>query len=503
MKPNPRIKRKCSNECYEINEDRRQQIFKYFWTTVKKTVQRKRTSELSRRAATFNYFINEGEGRKQVCLNFLTNTFDLNQKTVYNTVNSAVYGSAKDDSRGKHVPANKTPSETLTSVRRYIQNLPALPSHYCRKSTTRTYLPTEFKNITNLYRLYKEKLEKDGIDFVGEKVFKKVFYYEFNLGFHVPRKDKCVKCLEFENKKDNESEERKKHLKDKEETYERFKSHQVIHEKDSSILCTSFDLQKVLNTPHAVYNLTFYESGTKNGYCYTWSEVDGKRGANEVSSILRKYISKVDELGSIKHLLLYCDSCPGQNKNKINLACINETLHECTNLLSIQINYLLPGHTYMPVDSMHSVIEKSINGVIIWAPSQWPTVFCLARKSPKAYEVEPLRHTDFYKWDAVADKYFKGNLTGKISKIRVVTFKKSNLDKIIVKYSMIPDVQTEEIEVLKRNITNQLTPCYKTLLPISKKKYADLVKLCRNNTIPLMFQDEYKYTFTYRKFPSC
>lgn len=122
---------KCSNECYEINEDRRQQFLKYFWSldnlrrkdwlvsnSKKKTVQWKRTSELSRRAATFNYFINEGEGRKQVCLNFLTNTLDLNQKTVYNTFNSAVNGSAKDDSRGKHVPANKTPSKTLTSVRR-------------------------------------------------------------------------------------------------------------------------------------------------------------------------------------------------------------------------------------------------------------------------------------------------------------------------------------------------------------------------------------------------
>lgn len=32
MKPNPCIKGKCSNECYEINEDRRQQIFKYFWS---------------------------------------------------------------------------------------------------------------------------------------------------------------------------------------------------------------------------------------------------------------------------------------------------------------------------------------------------------------------------------------------------------------------------------------------------------------------------------------
>lgn len=82
----------------------------------------------------------------------------------------------------------------------------------------------------------------------------------------------------------------------------------------------------------------------------------------------------------------------------------------------------------MPVDSIHSVIEKSVANNIIWAPSQWATVFMLARKNPKPYHVHILTHKDFCGWDSVGDRYFKGNLTGKISKVILV----------IIKYVYIP-----------------------------------------------------------------
>ncbi|CAG4946689.1 unnamed protein product [Parnassius apollo] len=292
-------------------------------------------------------------------------------------------------------------------------------------------------------------------------------------------------------------------MSDKEETYSRFQTHQDLRKHDSSILCTTFDLQKVLNTPYgdsmllyysrkiATYNLTFYESVTREGFCFLWNEVEGKRGANEICTILVKYIEKVDERGSIKHLLLYCDSCPGQNKNKIVLACIHKSLQKCKNISTIQMNYLLPGHTYMPVDSMHSVIEKSVTNNIVWAPSQWPTICALARKVPKPYEVEVLSHKDFEGWDTILDRYFKGNLAGKVSRIRTTTFKKANPHHIEVKYSMKVEAESEKIEVIGKG---ELIPklIYKSKLPILKKKYSDLEKLCNNKTIPAMYVAEYK-----------
>lgn len=145
----------------------------------------------------------------------------------------------------------------------------------------------------------------------------------------------------------------------------------------------------------------------------------------------------------------------------------------------------------MPVDSMHSVIEKSVTNTIVWAPSQWPTVCALARKVPKPYEVEILYHEDFEGWDVISEKYFKGNLTGKISKIRTATFKKNHTNHIEVKYSMNVEAETEIVEVLGKT---EIIPkkIYKSKLPISKKKFTDLEKLCNNKTIPALYVSEYK-----------
>ncbi|CAH2097188.1 unnamed protein product [Euphydryas editha] len=298
-------------------------------------------------------------------------------------------------------------------------------------------------------------------------------------------------------------EEKEKHLTDKVETYTRFQTHQYLRKNDNGVLCTTFDLQKVLHTPYgesmllyysrkiATYNLTFYESVTRNGFCFLWNEVAGKRGANEVCTILAKYIQMVDERESIKHLLLYCDSCPGQNRNKTVLTCIHKCLHKCKNIATIQINYLLPGHTFMPVDSMHSVIEKSVTNTIIWAPSQWLTVCALARKAPRPYEVEVLSHEDFMGWNGTSEKYFKGNLSGKISKIQTVTLKKNHTAHIEVKYSINVETETENIDVIGKT---ELMPkkIYKSRLLISKKKFNDLEKLSINKTIPAIYILGYK-----------
>ena len=88
----------------------------------------------------------------------------------------------------------------------------------------------------------------------------------------------------------------KSHLKEK----DRLAFHCEISKKNNKMLCTSFDLQKVLKTPHGesmllfysrkytVYNFCFYETSIKNGFCYTWTETEGKRGGNEIATILQK-----------------------------------------------------------------------------------------------------------------------------------------------------------------------------------------------------------------------
>ncbi|CAG5044420.1 unnamed protein product [Parnassius apollo] len=144
----------------------------------------------------------------------------------------------------------------------------------------------------------------------------------------------------------------------------------------------------------------------------------------------------------------------------------------------------------MPVDSVHAVIEVNLHKTIIYAPSQWYIVFTIARKDPFPYEVEKKTFEDFYKCDSVAEKYFKGNLTGKISKIRIATFKKSNLSTISVKYSMEKSAKSSLVEIQSKTRV-LLISCYHSRLPIAKAKYNDLVKLCKDKVIPAKFHKEF------------
>lgn len=119
-----------------------------------------------------------------------------------------------------------------------------------------------------------------------------------------------------------------------------------------------------------MYNFTIYESFRQNGYCYFWEEQHGKRGSNEIASNLYEYLRMVDQLESIKEIKFFCDNCTGQNKNVDVFTMIKYFLHLSKNINIITITYLIVGHTYMPVDSMHSVIEKSIKKTVTFERHQ-------------------------------------------------------------------------------------------------------------------------------------
>lgn len=565
LQENPCKEGKCSRKCYEITEERRKSIFDYFWALndSKKrdwivqcsrpvTVKRQKTKNtVSRRFLTYEYFINEDEGRRQVCQQFILKTLDISQTYILYTLNHTKEGLSGEDLRTRTAP-NKYDDHTKLIAKKYIEALPALPSHYSRKKSTKLYLPEQFKNLSNLYRLYIKYCQERSENYLSEKIFTCMFK-EYNYAFHVPKKDKCLLCTKNENNPDymTTNKQLQDHLLEKKATYKRFHIHQN-QKRDSTFLVSSFDLQKVLATPYgesmqlyysrkyAVYNFTVYESETQNGYCYVWGEADGKRGSCEIASCLYKYLKEVDNR-AVHTLLLYCDNCTGQNKNKVILSMIKHFLEKSNNLKVIQINYLLAGHTYMPVDSMHAVIEREVRKLIVWAPSQWPSFIESARKRPQPYNVSVLEHTDFINFQNLADSVFtQATLKNKdlhMKNIRVCTFKKNALTKIEVKYTMLETGDTYDIELSKelppKNLnargkgkgigkrstvrgkktententnqsaaestsneisqsnTDDLPSLYKERLPISIPKYNDLKKLCDTGVIPKRFHAEY------------
>lgn len=553
MQSNPCNPDKCKRGCYNITEERRATLFNFYWNLDSQRRKdwlvrsshvvpcaRKRTdSIISRRTLTYEYYVNNGDDHQKVCQKFLISTLDITQKFLLYTLNTSANDVAQEDRRQRNT-SNKYSDFAKTQVKQFIKKLPAAPSHYNRKRTNRVYLPQELKNVSNLYRLYLKECQSSNIEFVSESLFRSIFQNEYNLSFHVPKKDKCILCVKAENNKDlSESDKNslQEHLKEKQATYKRFEQHQRLPSlKSDTIVCT-FDLQKVLNTPYGdsvvlyysrkypLFNFTLYESVTQEVFCYLWGECDAKRGANEIATCLYSYLKSVDERG-IKNILFYCDSCPGQNKNKTILSVLNYFLMKSTHLEVIQINYLLPGHTYMPVDSVHATIEREVKKIIVWSPTQWPSYIEAARKNPRPYNVNVMEYSDFLNWNEITAETFTNETskTLKMRNIRIITLKKKNPNEMYIKYSMKEETSPDKVILFKKSgnkekgkgrgkgrsksrailpdqgvsndthekvMTMSPTALYKNKLPISDVKYRDLKRLCDNGIIPKRYHHDY------------
>lgn len=441
-------------------------------------VKRKRTSNNeSRRSFTYEHYLIRQNVQVKVCQQFLISTLRITQRVIRNSIKGKL--EVIQDQRGKHGPKHKITNSQKQNLDSFIKRLPAVPSHYCRGSSSKLYLPADILTFTNLYKMYSHNNE----DKISLSSFKRIIRKDYNIGIHVPKKDKCISCEKYKNLPNNlkngeEEEKYLQHLRKKEDAKHYFLKEQ--NRRDPSTVIASFDLQKVLTTPHgssmligfsrkyACYNFTIYESGSANGYCYFWGEKDGKRGANEICSHVFAYLSHLDQLGEKECVHFFCDNCPGQNKIKHMMAMLTYFLNTSNIIKKVIITYLVPGHTYMPVDSIHANIERKIEKMFIQAPSEWPTI--LRNSGKRSYEVIVAKYSSFLDWKSVTpSKKLKDtdNNDLKLSDVVEIIYDKSNV-KVKKSYS-----ETEipiEIPFQLKTITKDVPKAYNTELPINQKK---------------------------------
>ncbi|XP_039287439.1 uncharacterized protein LOC120352054 [Nilaparvata lugens] len=487
--PARKVKPSCKNMCLKkcatkINMDSRQKIHNDFWQLEnvqkkdfilrcvnKNKKARETVTGTSRRQFTRSYFLPFNEEFIEVCKMFFMNTLDVGAKFIrYTEEHASPLGSAASDKRGLSTPANKTGPHSLKAVRNFIESLPAVPSHYCRNSSNKKYLPQEFESLAHVHRLYMEHCKNIGLKAVSESVFKKVFRTEYNIGIHSPKKDKCTVCVSYKSlpsPSTSQQEAQQKHKQEEEDIGKRYKQDQERSKQNGDFITTSFDMEKVLNTPHgksilffyarkyAMYNLTFYESGTQQTYCYMWGESDGHRGSTEICTIMWKYLNLLDERG-VKEVALYCDNCAGQQKNIAMFVLITEFIKQSKTLKKIGLNFLLVGHSMMTVDSVHGVIERNIAKKTVYAPSEWPTIVTNARINPFPYEVISMKRNEFRDWKEYSTGFKIENEEGRklmISAVQRVYWSKTDVLNrgTIDVYRKIQNVESARIMVKNMN----------------------------------------------------
>lgn len=423
-------KSQCKFRCArQISNEERRSLFNSYYalstnekrlcilnSTERFLTKRPRT-ENSRRTYTFTYSFLLRGSRIQVCKEFYLGTLNISQKPVYNVhkTKNAETNVPAPDMRGKSINSlRKLPEEQRTNVMKHIKSFPTVESHYCRSSTTRQYLDSSL-SVPKMYYLYKEECSRKKISPVKLSMYRHIFVTQFNLGFHIPKSDKCDKCELYRVAKQEHSASQ-----DMEEQFSVHVNEKVFmrnereNDKKNNIPVLIFDLQNVLNIPRAeissfyyrrklnIYNLTGYFSTTKTVYCTLWDETQSGRTGNDLASAFMKMLEVIHSENEFTDLITWSDSCIPQNRNSFISNAVLHFLKENPNINSLIMKYSLPGHSCcQEVDSAHSLIEKAMKKTEIYSPLGLTRLLKQINKF-RPYRVIQLQQQDFKNFQSAA-----------------------------------------------------------------------------------------------------
>ena len=400
----------CKFKCHQnISEQKRQEIFDSYWSLGDITLQRnflikfakskkKSTSSKtdSRRANSILWNLPSSNGNIRVCKTFFLQTLDISDQMVI-TANAKASDitMSKGEGRGRHGKhSHVINAEQYSFVRQHISSFPAVESHYCRQNTRKMYLAAGL-NVAKMFELYKCLCRTEGKAPVHLHSYRKIFNNEFNLAFHKPIKDMCDFCSAFkkgcESYRESMKEKMELHIQNKNIARENKARDKQASKKSNDVTAACFDLQEVLATPKSnesilyykrklcTYNLSIYNLGTSDAFCYIWNETIAKRGSSEISSCVFDFIKKSNSSGKTK-FKFYSDNCGGQNKNRQYISMLWYCFQKFS-IQSVEHSYLEKGHTQNEGDSVHATIEYSSRNTPVYTTGQWAAVVRTARRA--------------------------------------------------------------------------------------------------------------------------
>lgn len=346
-------------------------------------VARQRKNATNHKSHSYKYSLVLDNQQIHVCKTAFCALYQISRKKVDIIKGKMESGQSapSKDARGRHMNRPHKISDVVEeAVVAHINRFPTEQSHYSRNSNPHKRYLAPNLNMSLMYRLYiedcKEQNKPDNY-LIKKSTYAKIFTTKFNLSFSHPKSDTCSKCDSGKSNAEHEenvklgfelmSKDREKALKDKNECY------------------ITVDLQQTmplpkLTTSKAFYlrQIWFYNLGihviTTKGHqsvMQTWTEDVAGRGSAEVVSCLWNFVQTCDNAKMKKKLVVWSDSCAGQNKN-FQMIC----LHQLMLLKGIfeVVDHKFPevGHTYLDSDRDFGRIEKVLrNHGTILTPEQY------------------------------------------------------------------------------------------------------------------------------------
>lgn len=484
-------KKSKSRFCTEFTQEIREELFRQFWEDlnwdgkkfyVKSMIDRKvpyrctTKNTLTRKNVTFLYHLKINGIRKQVCKNLFLNTLALGDKQVRGWILN------KPKIPGKPIPKN-TKGGDSSFARKFLEEIPKLPSHYCRQETKKLYLEPIFRTKIQLFEAYQTKCNEIQVQCLSYATFLRIVE-QMKIAIHQPKKDRCDVCcshevgnigdLEYNLHTDKKNAARDEKSKDKKDAIDG-KTHVITMDVQKVLLCPMLNASALYyKTKLIVHNFTVFDLATTNATCFLWDECQAELVASVFATCLIRYLDAnfKDELP----IVIWSDGCTSQNRNAI---LSNALVHYAVKTGKIIVQkYLEKGHTQMEVDSVHAHIENNLKGKSIFLPSDYVDVCSTARKTLGGYNVVSMKFDDFL--DFSSNRSYRSIRPGcrkndpHVTDIRQIKY---NTDGTL---SYKIEHQSDWIPFPRRFRIDPETvfpKLYDQLLPISKRKFNDLQEL--------------------------
>ncbi|XP_037047212.1 uncharacterized protein LOC119082004 [Bradysia coprophila] len=314
----------------------------------------------------------------EVCKKAITGVLQINESRIKTALKKYWNDQTIEDNRGKASGGwNALPLSKTEKVIEHIVSFPKYISHYTRAKTESKYLGADLC-LAKIYQLYKEKTENAAEKAVSQSFFKNIFYTKFNLRFKQPKKDTCLRCDIYAVKRltcfGTELKEiedaHEAHLAEAESLSSQMKDDCAEAQNDDDLETLTFDAQKTHNLPKLSTSIAYYKrqmnlnnlgihtGSTGKGKFNIWIETEASKGTQEVASCLKMHIEKFPK--PKKRLILWSDSCGGQNRSIKFVMMMIFILQNHKTLETISMRYLQSGHSFLPNDSEFGEAETAL-----------------------------------------------------------------------------------------------------------------------------------------------
>ena len=262
----------------------------------------------------------------------------------------------------------------------------------------------------------------------------------------------------------------------------------------STTAAVAFDFWKNMPLPNITTNDVYYrrqlslytfdvhDLGANKVYLYSYDETVANKGSNDVVSLLNHYIETFVKPEATE-LLLFCDSCAGQNKNWTMFRYIYSLVHVRKRFQKVLISFPIRGHSYMECDKDTGLINQKFKAEI---PTDWISHFVQAQRNPHPFTVIQPDVAEFKNFSHHFDPLFLAKCPAASRPFREVIFTKESIG--VMKFRESRHGPFVDCVVTKRAKKppqpNTLQNLYAGKLPISDEKYKDLQVLKRFCTEP-------------------